>query len=394
MATFGLTNSESFQAYQKSVLSGLESEAANLVGFEWDAPQIDFTYEQLEVENQIGVMAQYVDVNSPALPTGKNANILKLTGSIPRQKYSIVRGENDYRKELIALNQVKAVATYQNKSEAEGVNEYLAKTLFNTLADLPNAHKNALNYQVGQFKSKGKLVLNEQNNPLGGVRTTFDAQVPAKNFSSKAWFTKSGGAYTEKSGSNPVADIRALIADIKWKKANGYREVCVEINEKFAYELFNHSAVAKELGYAMAGTTLRVNAANDSGAVAVAQGATFDAKKEAFKNLIGATEVIYNATICGVETINKSAKKWERTAVDAFEEGVILVRPVGNIGVIKNVVPLRPDGAAITAGIYEGRGMIEYVYDANTRTQTWRSELTALAVLTRPSDMYYINGIA
>lgn len=394
MAAFGLNDSTTFQAYQKDVLSGLETQELNIAGFQWGAQQIGFTYEQLEVENQINVMAQYVDVDSPALPTGKSVNFTKLTGSIPRQKYVVKRDELDYRAELQVINEIKAVAAYNNKSEKEQIAAHLSKLLFDVTSVHPIAYKEGLNYQVGQFKSKGKLTLNDKNNPNGGVRTTFDAQVPAKNFSTKNWFTKTDAGYTEVEGSNPVADIRGLIQDIRWKKANGYRNVCVEINEKFAYELFAHSAVAKELGYALAGATLRVVAANDNGAASLAQGATFEAKKEAFKTLIGADEVIYNGTVCGVETYNKSAKKWERNKVDAFEEGVILVRPTGIIGEIKNVVPFRPEGAVITADIFDGRGIIEYAYDANTRTQTWKSEMTALAVLTRPSDMYYINGVA
>lgn len=394
MATFGLTDSVSFQAYQKDVLSGLETQDLHMEGVVWGAQQLGFTYEQLEVENQINVMAQYVDIDSPALPTGKSVNFTKLTGSIPRQKYVVKRDELDYRAELEMINKINAIAAYSNKDGNEQVADYMGKLLFDVTSVHPIAYKESLNYQIGQFKSKGKLVLNDKNNPQGGIRTTFDAQVPAKNFTAKTWFTKdNNGLYTEKAGSTPVKDIRGLIFDIKYKKANGYRNVCVELNEKFAYELFMHTDVAAALGYAMAGASLQVTAANNAGAIAYANGADFDAKKEAFKRVIGADEVIYNGVVCGVESYNKSAKKWERNAVNAFEEGVILVRPTGNVMEIKNVVPFRPEGSVITADIFDGRGIIEYVYDANARTQIWRSEMTALAVLTRPSDMYYINGV-
>ena len=115
MSAFGLNNAKSFQAYQDQVLAKIESQNENLEGFVWDMPQIDFTYAQLETEAQIEVMASYVDLNSPALPAGKSVTLTKLKGTIPRMKYAVVRGENDYRKQLITLNEIKAVANYTNK---------------------------------------------------------------------------------------------------------------------------------------------------------------------------------------------------------------------------------------------------------------------------------------
>jgi hypothetical protein len=54
-------------------------------------------------------------------------------------------------------------------------------------------------------------------------------------------------------------------------------------------------------------------------------------------------------------------------------------------------VPLRPDGSAISAGIFGNRGIIEYRYNAATREQTWVSELTMLAVPNQPKKMFYYN---
>ena len=49
----GLNSNERFSAYYNNVLAPRESEGLNLKGFEkWDVPQIDFTYEQLEVEKR------------------------------------------------------------------------------------------------------------------------------------------------------------------------------------------------------------------------------------------------------------------------------------------------------------------------------------------------------
>lgn len=394
MTSRGITDSKTFEAYLKAVFSKRESQDENFAGFEWDAPQIDFTYEMLQAEKQIEVMASYVDLNSPALPSGHTTKIETLKGSIPRMKYAIVRGENDYRKQLITLNEVKSVAAFRNTNESTAVSAFLAKQLFFSIDEIYASFKNSLNYQIGQMKSAAELSLTDDNNPRGSIRATFKAQVPAANHIKKQWFTKnSQGVYTEVGGSDPITDIRDFVRELRWK-ANGYELVTIEISERYLYKLLSHSEVLKAIGYATTGLGLRYSKANDENAVAVAKGMSLDAQKAALKTLLEADELITNKTVCGVEKLNKVTRKYERKAVDAFNNDVILIRPMGTIGVIKNVVPLRPDGQAIVGGVYGGRGIIEYIYNRDTREQRWQGELTALAVPTRPNDMYYFEGVS
>lgn len=392
MASNSITSNTSFDAYYKQVLSAVENQDENFEGFEWAPQQIDFTYEMLEAEAQIEVMASYVDLNSPALPAGNSTTLTKLSGTIPRHKYTVVRGENDYRKQLILLNEIRSVANFNNTNETTAVSEYLAKALFDTVSVIPAAHKNTLNYQIGQMKSLGKLTLTDSNNPRGSLRTTFTAQVPTGNYMDKKWWEKDTTAGTVTAVGDPIGDMRDFIRELRMK-VNGYQNVCVELNEKTFYKLTKHDAVLTALGYALTGIGLRYSKSNDDNAKAVAKNSPIEAQKEAFKRLIEADEVIYNKTVCGVEKVNTTNHNFDRSLVDAFEQDVILVRPTGLIGVIKNVVPLRSDGRAITAGLYGGRGIVEYIYNEDTRTQEWRSELTALAVPTRPRDLYYFKNL-
>lgn len=394
MTSRGITDSKTFEAYLKAVFSKRENQDENFAGFEWDAPQINFTYEMLQAEKQIEVMASYVDLNSPALPSGHTTKIETLKGSIPRMKYAVVRGENDYRKQLITLNEVKSVAAFRNTNESTAVSAFLAKQLFFSIDEIYASFKNSLNYQIGQMKSAAELSLTDDNNPRGSIRATFKAQVPVANHIKKQWFTKtSQGVYTEVGGSDPITDIRDFVRELRWK-ANGYELVTIEISERYLYKLLSHSEVLKAIGYATTGLGLRYSKANDENAVAVAKGMSLDAQKAALKTLLEADELITNKTVCGVEKLNKVTRKYERKAVDAFNNDVILIRPMGTIGVIKNVVPLRPDGQAIVGGVYGGRGIIEYIYNRDTREQRWQGELTALAVPTRPNDMYYFEGVS
>ena len=394
MSAKGIKDSKTFEAYLKEVFSKRESQNENLTGFVWDNPQLDFTYEELVAEKQVDVMASYVDLNSPAIPSGHKAKIETLKGSIPRMKYAVNRGENDYRKQLIALNEIKSVANFRNTNETTAVNAFLTRQLFFNIDEIVTSFKESLNYQVGQMKSASKLEITDKNNPRGSIRATFKAQVPEINHMTKKWFTKaSDGTYKEVEGSDPITDIRDFVRELRWK-VNGYENVAIEMSERYIYVLLNHSAVLKAIGYATTGLGLRYTKANDENALAVAKGLSLDAQKSALKTLLECDELITSKTQCGIEKLNTESKQYERVTVDAFESDVILVRPTGNIGVIKNVVPLRPDGQAIVGGIYGGRGIIEYVYNRDTREQRWQGELTALAVPTRPRDMYYFHGVS
>lgn len=386
MSSKGINSSKIFTAYLAEVFSKRESQDANLEGFVWDNPQLDFTYEMLEAEKNVEVMASYVDLNSPAVPYRKLTNLKVLKGTIPRMKASVVRGENDYRKQLIALNEVKSIANFGNTDESTAVSAFLSKQLFLAVDDIVSAFKNSLNYQVGQMKSNAGLTLTDDNNPYGSIRASFKANVPEDNHFVKTWFTDKNG--TENPSSTPVDDIRNFVRELKWK-VNGYSNVAVEMSEKFLYKLLSHSDVLKAIGYALTGIGLRYTKANDDNAIAVARGTALEAQKEALRRVLEVDELITSKTVCvaAPPTVEEGT-----IPVDAFNDGVILVRPTGTIGVIKNVAPLRPDSQAIVGSIYGGRGIIEYVYNRDTREQRWMGELTALAVPTRPKDMYYFHA--
>ena len=393
MTSKGITDNVAFDAYLKEVFSKRESQDANLTGFVWDTPQLDFTYKSLQAMKTIDVMASYVAYNSPALPSGHKTEITTIEGTIPRMKYSVVRGENDYRKQLLALNEILAVARFSNRNETTALSGFVSKQLFYAIDEIVTSFKESLNYQVGRMKSEAKLELDDTSNPRGTIRTTITAQVPEENFMDKAWWQKNAdGTLVAVEGSNPIIDIRDFHRELRWK-ANGYQNITDELSEKYIYKLLSHPAVLREIGYFTSGLALRYTPSNDKNAIAVAGGMHLEDQKDAFRRLIECDELITSKTQCGVERLNPETKEYERMLLDAFAPESYLIRPSGIVGVIKNVVPLRPDGQAIVGGVYGGKGVIEYTYDRDTRTQRWNGELTALAVPTRPQDMYYMKGV-
>lgn len=386
----GLNSNQAFEAYYYNVLSHRESQNLNLNGFEqWDIPQIDFTYEQLEVENQIAAMATYVDLNSEPIPLGtKGVNILR--GSIPRQKARFIIGENDYRKQMMIMERLNSAANLTGGDAQSNVKAYLTKLLFGGLSEIQDAHISSLNFQVGQMKSAGKVALTDANNPRGIRNVEFSAYIPSTNVttltSTKRWFTDDAKA-TEGSASDPVNDVKKLIRTAKER----YDDVILEVDEVSFFEDMKHSKWQVALGYAMMPTLMAAGKTSerDLSAAAVAASGSDEAIKAAFKAIVG-VEVIFNKSVCGVEKWNNTSKALERTKIRAFNANTYLARPSGNIGIIKNVVPLRPDGSAISSMIFDNHGIIEYRYDAKSKVQDWCSELTALAVPTRPRDMFYL----
>lgn len=390
----GITSNEAFQVYYNQILANNENEALNLSGFDqWDVPQIDFTYEQLEVEDQIKVMATYVDLNSEPIPLGtKGMSVLR--GSIPRQKARFVIGENDYRKQMILLERINTAARMIGESPESNVKAFLTKLLFGGLTELQEAHIGSLNYQVGQMKSNAGVTLTDANNPRGIQNITFSAQVPTGNITTltttKRWFTNDAKT-TEGTASTPVQDIKDLLN----KARERYSNLVLEVDEKSFFEDMKHSKWQIALGFVMMPSlvaTTGVGAEGQAAAQAVAAQATDEAIKAAFSQICGSdVRVEFSKTICGIEKWDNEAKSLKRTKIRAFNADTYLVRPDGNIGIIKNVSPLRPDSSAISAMMFGGKGIIEYRYDAKHKVQDWCSELTALAVPSRPRDMFYLH---
>lgn len=395
MASNGITSADAFMAYYKQVLSFREDQNLNVIGFEeWGIPQVDFTYKMLEAEQKISVMATYVDLNSDPIPIGtKGFNTLE--GSIPRQKARWELGENDYRKQLMVMKDLQIAATFTNQSPEASVKRYLQDLLFGGLSEIQDAHISSMSYQVGQMKSEGKVALTDSNNPRGIQSVEFSANIPDANIVTKqgnyVWFTNAQKT-SEGSSSEPVKDLAKMVRDAR-EQYNG-APVTVEVNETSWLEDMEHSKWKIALGYALSPDLIKYAGVGDDGkatASAIAETAGEDALKAAFKKVIKADQVLFNKTVCYVETWNKSTKQLERTKLYAFSKNRYSVRPSGAIGKRLNVVPLRPDPSAITALIFEGHGLIEYRYDPRTKYQDWVSELTVLAVPTRPSDMNILH---
>lgn len=374
----GLLNSQNFSLYIDNVLGYGNTQALKLDGFSFEpVNQLDFDYRQLQIENQLKVMATYTDKDSEAIPFGTKG-FESSYGVIPRQKARAIMDEDDYRKYLIAVQQL----SFSNMT----AKQYALDILFNKLSEITSAHETAMTYQRDQMVSNRGLTLSATNNPRGIKGLTFSASVPDTNVttltSTDRWFTDAAKT-TEGSTAKPVNDIRTIVRNMKRK---GFLDITCEVDEVSWEEDMNHSEWQIALGYAIR-PDLRGSASNDNNAKAVAASATDAEWKAAFERIIGC-RVRYSQSIVGTETL--SSGSLVRTSMRSFNANTYVFYPTGDIGTIKVVAPLVSDNSAIYGSLLGGKGIISYEYDAKAKTQDWWSELTALCVPNRSNDMYYL----
>lgn len=384
----GILSSKSFELYVKDVVGFGNSQDLNLDGFAWDpVSSLTFDYEQLIASNRLKVMATYTDKDSEAIPFGTE-DFETARGVVPRQKARFLWDEDDYRKYLDAVSKLD----FQNTT----AKNYALDLLFNGLSDIKNAHDLSMTYQRDQMVSNRSLTLTADNNPRGITGLTFSAQVPGANVTTLSgdnrWYTSATEKTTANEGSaaTPVQDIKNIIRAMKRK---GYTNIMLEVDEISWMEDMDHSAWRTAIGYELR-PDLVLAANNDANALAVGKAAGDDAVKQAFAKIIGIplANIKFRQGLAAVEKLQGKGPdaKLVRTSMRTFNANTYVFYPAGSLGTIKSVLPLVPDSKAIYARFFGGKGLIQYEYDAKSKTQDWWSELTALCVPNRPQEMFYL----
>lgn len=367
----GGNDSRRLQGFLDNVVAKKYNEL-NIPGFKFAADmQLDFTYEQLQKEIGLNVMAQYLDLDSKPIPVGTEGAVIS-TGRIPRMKMVEYYNEDKYRKLLIAEQRFGG--------SSDRVVTAAVEALFNTADTLVGGHTNALTYQRHQIVSTGKFTLNSTNNPNGLVGLTFASHVPSANINTlagtKRWWTDSEYA-TEGSAADPIADMIAMVEVARQKGVKGH----FEVNASYLDKILKHSKVVAAIGTNLFPT------ANDSAASAAYLSR---AKKiEVLAEIVGAPINAIDAVVA-TEVYNKSTKALERKMIDAFEANVVVFVPDGNLGEILTVEPIAIDGGTY-ATFYGGRLLLTVDVNAEYKCQSFNTEMTSLVVPNKPQYMWYLK---
>lgn len=334
----------------------------------------DFTYEQVQRELQLDVMASYVDLDSPAIPNGVPAPTIA-TGKIPRMKAVEYYNEDKLRK-LRILEDRRSVGRDEIIRRA-GV------SLGEIFLRLVGRHTNSLTYQRHQIVSKGGLTLTDTNNPNGIANVTFSSHVPSANkttlTSTKRWWTDTSHT-SEGSAADPIADMKALV---KAARNKGVSRGHFEVNYDYLDAILGHTAVVTAIATAL--FPLSASATQTAAAVGVL---ARDTKVEALSKIVGAPIVAWD-TKSAVEKWDNSNKKLVRSTFDSFESDVVVYVPDGNIGEILTVEPILLEGGEYA--YYYGRKLaITIGKDYVKKCLSYNSEMTSLVVPDKPQLMFYL----
>ena len=344
----------------------------DIAGFQFAATnQLDFTYEQVQGEYALNIMASYVDLDSPATPDASQGATLA-TGRIPRMKKVEYYNEDKIRKMRI-LEEFKGANSADVRAAA-------IADLFVTTDKLIGGHVNSISYQRHQIVSTGKFTLTAENNPNGIKGVTFAAHVPAANINTLSgtarWWTDAEKT-TEGSAANPVADLINMVEVARRKGVRGH----FEVNYNFLTKVLNHSKVIATIG-------LNALPAADAAAQAAFAGIWGRAKKKAaLEELIGVNIVEIDHMVATQKVVKGVV---ENNLVDAFAGDVVVFVPDGTLGEILTVEPI-----AIAGGTYArflgNRGLLTVGADYEKKIQSFNTEMTSLVVPSLPQYFWYLN---
>lgn len=369
----GNNDSERLQGFLDEVVA-LKYNKLQLDGFEFESDmQLDFTYEQLQGEVGLNVMAQYVDLDSPAKPIGTQPITIS-TGKIPRMKMVEYFNEDKLRKQYILEQRFGATGDRTVNSAV--------KNLFNSVDTLIGGHTNSLTYQRHQIVSTGKFTLTDKNNPMGITGLTFAAHVPTTNIKTLSgtsrWWTDATYT-TEGAAANPIADLKNMV-----KKAKNLGIAChFEVDSDFLDTILSHSKVLAAIGaqmFPLADATAQVNAASVQGN---------ETKVAALEKILGVTIKAIDSIVT-VEKWDASAKALVRPTFRAFDDNVIVLVPDGTIGTVKTVEPIAISGGTYGT-FYDGRLLLTVGQDFVKKCQSFNTEMTSLVVPSVPKYFWYLH---
>ena len=372
----GGSDNRRLQGYLEEVMA-VKYNTLDIPGFRF-APdmQLDFTYEQLQKEVGLNVMAQYVDIDAPAIPLGGEGFQLG-TGKIPRMKLVEYFNEDKLRKQMILEQRF-------GTSNDRVVNSAKNK-LFVTLDKLIGGHTNSLIYQRHQIVSKGKFTLTNTNNPNGIIDQTFASHIPAGNITNltgekRWWKVLRDGVYSsEGTECDPIKDLKAIVRKAKDKGIRGH----FEMDEAYADQVLAHSKIVAAIAasaYPLAG---------DATLASTSAGLLPNERKlEILGSILGAPITLIDS-IVSVEKWDSTYKKLVRPTFRAFDENVIVFVPDGSLGEILTVEPISMGGTYGT--FYGGRLLVTVDVDFSKKCQSFETEMTSLVVPDKPQYMWYIH---
>lgn len=335
--------------------------------------QNDTAYVQTITELSLNPVAQYYDIDSPAIPDATEG-MKSYTGSMPRMKKVEYFNEAKIR-EMRRLEDRRSVTRDEVRAAAY-------QQLFITVDKLIGGHTNALTYQRHQAVSTGKFTISAANNPKGIKGVVLDYHVPPANkttisVTNNKWWTNADKT-SEGSSSDPVKDMTEMVAKARLAGVRGHFEIEID----YLKAILNHSAVIAKIGIAVLPAAGATQQSSYAGIM------SYEAKKERLEQLVGAPIKAIDSVVA-IDKIDKDNKVIGKTNTRAFEQDVVVFVPDGQIGTVKTVEPIAIAGGNY-ASFYGGKLLLTIGADFVYKCQSFNTEMTSLVIPTVPQYMLYL----
>jgi len=192
-------------------------------GFVWDPEiQLDYTYEQLQVELGIATLPVYVDAEAEALDKARGGFKVG-SNKIPTQKHRYPINTRILREQAIMMQRYGEAAITDSAKQA------ILNLLFDSTDKLLAGNQNALTHQRMQVVSTGKFMIDSENNPRGLQGITFDfgvVAIAALTGNARWWTSSTHTTANEGSDADPIEDMKKVI---RAKKKLGWPSLHIEI---------------------------------------------------------------------------------------------------------------------------------------------------------------------
>lgn len=358
----GLADASNYQEFVDKMFAD-KYNVPQTEGFPWDDEiQIDFSYEQLEAELGIYAMATFVDIDSPG-GTHAMGNLTVSSGKIPRFKHGFVMDEKIIREQMILAQRFNQVT--------QGMQNQLAKVLFNSTDKLIGGNYNTLTYMRHQAISNGTFAITAANNPGGIANLTFDFGIPAANKKFPGGFGDNGTVYawSDLTNANPIGDLQDMV---KFAEDNMMPVGHFEMSKALWTSFKNHTQVKKQVALFQ---NMNADVANVAGFLVT------ENMVRSFMIEAGLPPVTVIESLVQVDKYNPTTRAVEYTSIRPFNEAKVVLVPNGQLGTIKAVEPIVLNDPSARIAMYDGgRTKLTQTFDSKNVIQYIESELTALVV--------------
>lgn len=346
-------------------------------GFAWDPEvQLDYTYEQLEVNLGITTLPTYVDSESDAYDRSLGGFVIG-SNKIPTQKARYAMNRKILRERMLAVKKFGQAALTGESRDA------ILNLMFESTDQLLQANVNARTHQRMRICSTGKFTIDAENNPQGLTGLTFDFGIPAENMdelkTTERWWTKSEHVpANEGAASDP---LQYLKNKVKMMRKNGYPAGHFEMSQDLFDDLLTHSKVLKRIGLALNPMV------TDESAIVAAKNLTDDVLKSQIERIIGC-KIVTRDSVAAVDKYDADSKSLKPVSIENFAPCNVSFVPDGQIGTIKSVQQLTMDDPTERVAWFDGnRTLLTQRYNSATKTMYVQSETSILLVPQMPRYM-------